>query len=79
MSRNEYLELVKKEVVEKYPQRDIALWEDTEWQEIINEMYDDFNSYSHEKQEALITAAGPKESFWKRAVGDGAYAYHMWA
>ena len=79
MNRNEYLERVKKEVAEKYPKSDLNCWEDSEWQEIINAMYDGFVDYTPEKQQALINMAGPEEPFWERVVGDGAYAFYMWA
>ena len=79
MSREEYLNKVKERIAKHFPDRDLSLWNDEEWQGIINGMYDRFSNYTIEKQQELINEAGPKEPFWERVVSDGAYAYHMWA
>lgn len=79
MSREEYLDKVKERVKDHFPKRNLELWDDEEWQDIINNMYDRFVAFTPEQQERLINEAGPKESFWDRVIGDGAYAFYLWA
>ena len=78
MSREEYLDAVKAAIKEHFPKIGLQRWDDPEWQDLINEMYDDFANYTPEEQQKLIKSAGPEEPFWQRVVLDGAFVYFMW-
>lgn len=79
MSREEYMSAVKEAIKKYFPKRNLEIWEEPGWQNIINGMYDRFSNYTPEQQQKLIKSAGPEEPFWDRVVMDGAFAFHMWA
>ena len=77
MDRATYYAEVQKAIEKHFPSVGLYRWQDSEWQELLSDMYDQFASYTPKQQEHLINSAGPKEPFWNRVVMDAAFAYYM--
>ena len=77
LTREEYFAAVKEAVKRGCHPLEEARWNDPDFQEVINNMYDDFSKYTQAQRDKLISSAGPIEPFWQRVVYDGVFVYHM--